>query len=113
MLMIGSNHSARFAVQIELSLIMWQTPQGEMPKCAELIAGSKDGSLDDDQRISAPTVAPMLLKISTTVCCDDWGPRPFKADGRIQTEDLALVLSIGFTLFPTGASMGWHMQVQP
>ena len=89
--MICSNHSAHFGVQIELSLIMWQAPQGEMPKCAELIAGSKDRFLDDDQRISAPTVAPMLLKLSTTVCCDDWGPRPFKADDPIQTEDLALV----------------------
>ena len=56
-----------------------------MPKYAELIAGSKNRSLDDDQRISAPTVAPMLLQIFTTVCCDDWGPRPFKADVRIQT----------------------------
>ena len=59
--MICSSHSAHFDVQIELSLIMWQTPQGEMPTYAELIAGWKDRSLDDDQRISAPTVAPMLL----------------------------------------------------
>ncbi len=59
--MICSSHSARFEVVIELSLIMWQTPQEEMPKYAELIAESKDRSLDDDQRISAPTVAPMFL----------------------------------------------------
>ena len=58
---VCSSHSARFDVVIELSLIMWQTPQEETPKYAVLFAGSKDRSLDDAQRTSAPTVAPMLL----------------------------------------------------